>query len=222
MKEIPTVVYLHGLGSSPESPKAVLLAQHFATNGVDTIVPQLSLPSLQRLSVVAALRCATQVVSEAGGAGRVVVIGSSFGGFLALQALGCLGPEIVVNVAGVVLLAPVLYPWHPELPIISQTTEAVWQRDGEFPIEEGATGGVVPVHYRFLEELKRCANDEPRVTCPTLVVHGIRDERVPYSHSVEFCEQNPRARLVSLDDDHQMMTDQRALVSVVNDFVQGL
>lgn len=216
------MIYLHGLGSSPESPKALLFARHFELRGVSTVIPQLSLPSLQRLSAVAALRCAARVVREAAGAGRVVVIGSSFGGFLAVQAISRLSPELVNRIAGAVLLAPVLYPWHREVPIISQETEAAWQRDGEFPIEEGATGGFVPVHYRFVEELKQCANNEPRVVCPTLVVHGVRDERVPYRHSVEFCERNTDVRLVSLDDDHQMMADQRMLVSVVGEFVQGL
>jgi fermentation-respiration switch protein FrsA (DUF1100 family) len=39
--------------------------------------------------------------------------------------------------------------------------------------------------------------------CPTTVVHGWRDEVVPYDHSVRFAKQH-RATLHLLDDDHHL------------------
>jgi pimeloyl-ACP methyl ester carboxylesterase len=222
MKEIPALIYLHGLGSSPDSPKARLFARHFASVGWPLAVPQLSVPSLQRLSVEAALATASEALRNATQGGRVILIGSSFGGYLALHALNRLAPATADNIAGLALLAPVLYPWHPEEPIISPSTEAAWKHAGVFPIEEGATGTHVPVHYGFLEELRECARDELSVSCPTLVVHGVRDATVPHRHSVEFVRRNSAAQLVSLDDDHQMMKEPHSLVSLVEEFIRGV
>jgi pimeloyl-ACP methyl ester carboxylesterase len=38
----------------------------------------------------------------------------------------------------------------------------------------------------------------PRVTCPTLVVHGVEDPLVPHSHGADTARRIPRARLVSV------------------------
>jgi pimeloyl-ACP methyl ester carboxylesterase len=57
---------------------------------------------------------------------------------------------------------------------------------------------------------------------PTLVVHGEQDETVPYQHSVEFVGHTHTARLVSLNDDHQMMREPQRLVSVVEQFVRDV
>ncbi len=218
----PAVIYLHGLGSSPGSPKATLFADHFGASGFSTIVPDLSLPTLRELSVFSALEEIARVINEGASQRDIVIIASSFGGFLTLRALSGFDPSLLEKILGVALLAPVLYPWHGDEPIITAAMERAWRETGVFPIEEGASGTQVLVHQRFLEELKSCAGFEPSVSVPTLVLHGVRDERVPYRHSVEFVSRNPQARLVSLDEDHQMMSNPRALVAVVDEFVQGL
>jgi pimeloyl-ACP methyl ester carboxylesterase len=222
MKELPTIIYLHGLGSSPQSPKARLFAGRFTTLGHEVVIPELSLPSLQQLSVRAALERVGSVVADVTKRSSAIVIGSSFGGFLAVHALRCLSASESEQVRGLVLLAPVLYPRHPREPIITQKMEADWQKAGVFPIPEGATGQFVSVHYRFLQELNEYASREAHVTLPTLVVHGVRDEAVPYTHSVEFVEQNAAARLITLQDDHQMMAEPQKLVAVVQEFAEGL
>lgn len=222
MKDLPTVVYLHGLGSSPQSAKARLFADYFAVLGYDSVIPELSVPSLQQLSVRVALERVVDVLTEVSLRSPIILIGSSFGGFLAVHALGCLSASVRDQVRGLVLLAPVLYPWHPRAPIISEKMEAAWREAGVFPIAEGATGQYVPVDYQFLSELQECARYEPHVAIPTLVVHGVRDEAVPYAHSVEFVGQNSAARLIAIHDDHQMLAEPQRLVAIVQEFIQGL
>lgn len=222
MKELPGIIYLHGLGSSPQSPKARLFADHFSGLGCEVTIPQLSLPSLQQLSVCAAVGRASAVLAEMVKVGGVILIGSSFGGFLALHALDHLATSTMRRVRGLVLLAPVLYPRHASEPIVTPKMEAEWQKVGEFPIAEGATGQYVSVHYRFLQELNEYASREMRVNLPTLVVHGVRDETVPYAHSVEFVAHNAAARLIALQDDHQMMAEPKKLLSIVQQFAEGL
>lgn len=213
------VVYLHGLGSSPSSPKANLMERHFVAEGCHVFIPDLALPNLACLSVYAALNRVVETINEASRRAAVVVIGSSFGGFLALHALRRLPKSLAKTIVGLVLLAPVVYPFHPQTPVVSPTDAEAWRHAGVFPVEEGASGVMVSVHYQFLTELSHFAETQIQVSVPTLVVHGIRDERVPYQHSVEFVKQNPSAQLLSLDDDHQMMSEPQRLLAAVSEFV---
>jgi pimeloyl-ACP methyl ester carboxylesterase len=223
MKERLAVIYLHGLGSSPGSPKAALLTSYVVAQGWRIYVPELTLPTLQHLSIETALSRVVETIRDAAQvADFVVVFGSSFGGFLALHALGGLVESEAQKIVGLVLLAPVIYPFHAECPVVSPATEEAWRRSGVFPIEEGASAALGPVHYQFLVDLKSYSKERPKVGVSTLVVHGMRDEIVPHRHSVEFVGQTPVARLVSLDDDHQMMREPRKLVSIIDAFIRGI
>jgi len=215
-----TVIYLHGLGSSPNSPKARLFSEGLSALGYRVVAPVLSLPALSSLSAWSAFRQVMTEVSKAAEYGNVVILGSSFGGFLASRCLGVLPEEIGQRISGVGLLAPVLYPWHEDAPIITKQTEDQWRRSGEFPIEESASGSFVKVHLKFLEELRELAQLKIEIANPTLVVHGTRDETVPYSHSVEFAESCSSVQLISLDDDHQMMANPQLLLQIVIKFVR--
>ncbi len=219
MNQDLAIVYLHGLGSWPGSPKATLMEQHFAAKGQRIFIPVLAVPNLACLSTEAALNRVADTIDEASQGAVVVVIGSSLGGFLALHALRRLPEPVAKKIVGLTLLAPVIYPFHLEDPIISPAAVEAWRRAGVLSVEEGESGAMVPVHYQFLCELRDCAETQPRVGVPTLVVHGTRDERVPYRHSIEFVRQTPCARLVSLDDDHQMMSEPQRLIEVVAEFV---
>ena len=215
-----TVIYLHGLGSSPESPKAKLFSEGLSEQGYRFMAPALSLPSLERLSVSEAFKAVLGGVSSAAQKGNVVIIGSSFGGFLATRCLGSLSEEVLQQIRGVVLLAPVIYPWHKANPVISAEAEAKWRARGWFPVEEGASGRIVSLHLDFIDELKEFSTLNIDTTRPTLVIHGERDEVVPFSHSVEFVAAHPKATLISLDDNHQMMAAPRRLLDQVNSFLK--
>lgn len=222
MSETPAIIYLHGLGSSPQSPKAKLFSDHFSMRGYAINAPDVSQPSLPLLSVDVALELVRSVIAREAVNRPVVLVGNSLGGFLAVHALRHLAVEVLGRVAGIVLLAPVLYPWHALLPIIPGGIEDEWLRKGFYSVEDAATGAMVPVHRRFIEELRQWATEKPRIHVPTLILHGLRDEQVPHQHSVEFVEDNPSARLVSLNDDHLLMAEPSRLVACVEDFILTL
>jgi len=215
-----TVIYLHGLGSSPESPKAKLFCEGISELGYQFVAPLLSLPCLDKMSVASAFKVVLGEIISAAQKGNVVIIGSSFGGFLATRSLGALPENIRELILGVVLLAPVIYPWHARSPIISAEAEAKWRSLGSFPVEEGSTGLVVSVHLNFIDELKEFSALAIDTSKNTLVIHGERDEVVPYSHSVEFIAEHPFAKLIPLNDNHQMMADPRRLLDQVIGFLK--
>jgi pimeloyl-ACP methyl ester carboxylesterase len=175
--------------------------------GYLTTAPDLSVPSLEQLSVHLAIERAQDAVMSTARGHDVFVIGSSFGGFLGLQALSRLPRANKDRVVGVVLLAPALYPWHPSSGLITPSIAQQWRRDGFLALESSARGGLVNVHLQFMEDLRSYNSEEVRIEAPITIIHGRNDQTVPISQSEQFCAGRPGTTLVSLDDGHELMAD---------------
>jgi pimeloyl-ACP methyl ester carboxylesterase len=216
------VIYLHGLGSSAASPKARLFLNHFAAKGHLTDAPNLAVPSLEKLSPNLAIERIVELLDCLSGSPkdeRLVVIASSLGAFFGCHSYMRLPQFVRAKVRCLVLLAPVIYPWDRDKPIITRAIESSWAAAGYFKVEEGASGRMVPLLYDFLVELRELAKQQIVVDIPTLVVHGTRDDRVPYQHSVNFAKSSHLVRLVSFEDDHQLLADPWRLLQVVTEFI---
>jgi pimeloyl-ACP methyl ester carboxylesterase len=218
MIALPKVIYLHGLGSSPHSPKARLITERLTSLGYQTTAPDLSVPSLERLSVGLAIDRVQAAVKSVAHGGGVFVIGSSFGGFLGLQALSGLPSTLQDQVMGVVLLAPALYPWHPSSGLITPAVAEQWRQEGALPIESSAHGGAVRVHLQFMEDLRSYNSEQVAVEAPIKIIHGRGDKTVPISQSEQFCAGRPGVTLVSLDDGHELMADPVVLMRHIEVF----
>lgn len=190
--------YLHGFGSSPKSFKGTVLAAALSRSGVHLAIPDLNAPSFRHLTVTDMLDVLDRLddAGEDGGTWRF--IGSSLGGYLA-ALWASYNP---FRVDRLVLLAPALdLPSHLEA-LAGPGGVARWEREGALPFPDGE-GKRVPVHYRFVQDV-RMYPPWPEVTCPTLIFHGRRDDRIPLENSRGYARQRPHVRLVELDDDHEM------------------
>ena len=78
------VLYLHGFASSPRSSKATFFAEKLASKGINMVTPDLNEPDFSTLTVSRMLKQAGDAVDAAGG--PLALIGSSLGGFVAVQA----------------------------------------------------------------------------------------------------------------------------------------
>lgn len=217
--ELPEVIYLHGLGSSPESVKARLVSSWCSEFGLPVVTPSLSLPSFERLSVDAVVSHVVGLVERVPSDRPVVLVGSSFGGFSAVHAFDRLGAVDRARVRGLMLMAPVFYPWHHTRGLITPEIERVWHAQGVFPLTESASGREVPVHYQFIEELRRYSSDAVSLSVPTLIVHGTRDDTVSHEQSVEFSMKQGHSRLVLLEDDHQLVAQPERLRGLFEELV---
>jgi hypothetical protein len=117
------------------------------------------------------------------------------------------------------LMAPVFYPWHHTRGLITPEIERVWHAQGVFPLTESASGREVPVHYQFIEELRRYSSDAVSLSVPTLIVHGTRDDTVSHEQSVEFSMKQGHSRLVLLEDDHQLVAQPERLRGLFEELV---
>lgn len=217
MKQLPVILYLHGLGASPQSKKGALVRERFVPRGFEVRIPDLNVPSLPELSVREALGCVEYELRQVQER-PVFLVGSSFGGFLALRSFASLAPELRRSVRGIALLGPVIDPWDPTSRLLTPDVEQQWRQNGVYPMVRSDDGSAVHIHYRFVEDLRSVACLELKVDVPILAVHGIRDVVVPYSQSVRFSAEHRGVQLVLLDEEHQLLEQPERFLEALEAF----
>ena len=219
----PTVIHLHGLGSSPLSDKAVALGDRLRRHGVTYLVPDLAVPSFARLTLTAVIGRVAELAA-AQPAGPLALVGSSFGGLAAVHFLDRQRRGAAARVERLVLLAPALdllgdaerrrRAGEPGGDWLDR-----WRRDGWLDLPHSASGGERPVHYGLVEDLRGYDSWAVELALPTLIFHGREDESVPYQQSVRFAEQRPEVDLRLLDTDHRLDGRLEEIGDAVLDFL---
>jgi pimeloyl-ACP methyl ester carboxylesterase len=97
--------------------------------------------------------------------------------------------------------------------------ERLWRERGSAPVLNLESGVEVPVHYRFVEELRTFDSHLVAPTIPTLLIHGIDDEVVPVAQSREFAERHPGVALVVMPDGHQLLGNPQKMLSEIERFI---
>ena len=189
------IVYLHGFASSPQSSKARFFAERFGAVGVPFTAPQLDEGNFQGLTISGQLR----VIEKAVRGERVIMMGSSLGGYLA----ALFAARRVEQIEKLVLLAPAFqFPTRWRARYSVEELER-WKERGTTPF----------FHYGFKEERKLGYQivedalqyeDEPAFPQSALVLHGRRDEVVPVALSKAFAEGHPNVTLRVLESGHEL------------------
>lgn len=214
----PHIMYLHGLGSGPQSHKGVLVRDHFKALGCSVSLPSITVPNLEQLSPLEAIELVRdEVVARAGG--PLVLVGSSFGAFVAIHAVSGMKPSRRGHLRRLVLLAPVFNPWDATSGLLTPERERAWREKGVAPVLDLESGKEVPVHYRFVEELRGLDSRLIELPVPTLIIHGIQDEVVPVSQSQSFAEGRPEVTLELVDDAHQLLKDPPKMLESIERFI---
>ncbi len=213
---IATVVHLHGLGSSPRSPKALALARRLEPLGVRYRVPDLEVPSFERITLSAVIERAAAELAAAGD-GPLALVGSSFGGLAALH-LADRRPRVAARVERMALLAPALDLGEGRERQLDGDWLERWRSDGFLELPHSASGSPRPVHYGLVEDLRRYDSYAVRVGMPILIYHGRRDESVPYQQSVRFADRRPNVTLRLLDTDHSLDGEMDAVADGLVEF----
>lgn len=162
----PTLLYLHGLSSSPRGRKRAILEDRFGPDGFTLVAPDLNVPSFRELAFFEMGLVARAAFERA--LPRLVV-GSSLGALVALSLAESLGP----SAPPLVLVAPALAfgeRWKAKLP------------EGDvFELFHHGEGKAMLIHRRFFEEMAGVNVDEAPPPVPVSVVMGTNDESVPFA-----------------------------------------
>ena len=218
MSPKPNIIYLHGLGSGPRSQKGVLVTEYFTSRGYEVSLPTISVPSLAELSPKAAINVVVREIRAQRGR-DLILMGSSFGAFVAIHAINSLTPDEQAHVVRVVLLAPALNPWDPKSGLLTPERERAWREVGQAPVLDIETGREVPVHYQFVEELRVLDSRSVRLSMPVLIIHGTEDEVVPVSQSQEFASSREGVSLQLVPDTHQLLKNPTKMLESIERFI---
>lgn len=190
--------YLHGFASGPLSKKGLHLRAAFEREGLSFSLPDLNAPSFQKLSLAGMIDRVDALDAQEGDAEGWAFVGSSLGGWLAAR-WASLRPR---RVARLLLLCPafdIARRWPTILPAGAMERWAA----GSLLLPDGS-GTPQPLHYRFYEE--SCEQPGfPDVPCPTRIVHGTRDDRVPIESSRLYAASRENVTLVEVDDGHELL-----------------
>lgn len=162
----PTILYLHGLASSPKGRKRELLEKQFEKEGFTVVAPDLNVPSFRKLDFLEMGRAARAAFDLAE---PRAIVGSSLGALVSLSLSEILGPRS----CPLVLVAPALgfgARWKEKLP-----------DSEEFDLFHHGEGRPLPIHRRFFEEMAGVLVDAAPPPVAVSVVMGTDDESVPFA-----------------------------------------
>lgn len=191
-------LYLHGFASGPSSFKARNLKERFATAGVALETPDLTpgTDGFERSTPLTMLGVAEALVR--GQPGPHVLIGSSLGGYLSAVAASR-NP----SVERLVLLAPAFRLFARWSARLTPAELEGWRAAG-LETHHHVTNTKRRIPWAFHEDA-RTLPEYPEVRVPTLVLAGVNDEVVPIDDVRAWVARTPSARLVELDDGHELV-----------------
>ncbi len=191
------LLYMHGFGSGPGSQKARHLAARFAAAGAHLEVPDLTPgeDGFERSSPSSMLEEARRALAR--GAPPLGIVGSSLGGYLAAVAAGR-DPTI----ERLVLLAPAFRLFERWDGRLTWAEREEWRTRGR-EVYHFASDRQRRLGWQFHEDAKGYPAF-PEVRIPTLCIAGRRDETVPLEDVAAFVARTPSARLVQVDDGHEL------------------
>ncbi|XP_031219866.1 mycophenolic acid acyl-glucuronide esterase, mitochondrial [Mastomys coucha] len=158
--------------------------------------------------------------------GPQILVGSSLGGWLMLHA-AIARPEKVIALIGIATAADGVVTQFHSLPVEIQKEiemKGEWSLPSKYTEE-----GFYKVPYSFIKEAENhCLLHSPiPVTCPVRLLHGMKDEIVPWHRSLQVAD-----RLVSPDvdvilrkhSDHRMKekADIHLLICTIDDLIDKL
>lgn len=205
------VLYLHGFASSPRSKKAQYFASRFAAAGASIQVPDLVTGGFRNLTLTAQL----DAIHRAAAGRRVSLIGSSMGGYLA-ALYAARHPEV----DRLVLLAPAFGFARRWAASLQPGQLAAWQATGALPVMNYAEGAESEVGWQLMEDA-RTYEEEPAITQPCLIYHGVNDTVVPVDASRSFALARPGVELREVDDGHELLNDLDGLCQAALDFLSA-
>lgn len=191
------LLYLHGFASGPSSFKARELSRRFAARGVALDVPDLTpgADGFERSSPGSMLAVAEARLASA--APPHALVGSSLGGYLSAVAA-----SRAPSIERLVLLAPAFRLFDRWSARLTPAELEGWRADG-LETMHFASGRRRRIGWQFFEGARGWPAF-PEVSVPTLCVAGTRDETVPIADVEAFVARTPSARLVAVDDGHEL------------------
>lgn len=224
-KDRPLILLCHGLATGKDGRTCVSLEnmlnrKRFATFRFDLFGHGESAGDFADLTISEAaddVRSALRFVKDSGYR-RIGLVGSSFGGFASILTAGRTHDLFVLA-----LKSPVT-DYLGLLIARDQGKDCEdWKRTGHIVIS-GPDGQARRLNYTFYEDAAKIRADicVRKISVPTLIVHGDRDETVPLSQSLKANRLIPDCRLRIIQGADHMYSDPEhyeSMLGLISDFI---
>ncbi len=191
-------LYLHGFASSPKSSKALFLQAQFAQLGLTLNVPDLNLGNFTEITLTKQL----EYLQSEYGQSPLIVMGSSLGGYLALQ-MAIANPYV----QKLILLAPAFKFTQCLRRDFGDVAISEWQSEGSREVYHYGFQQSIRLNYEFFADARTYLNKTLDRQLPILIMHGDNDKVVPCSLSQDFVKEYEKSTDVTLEiveSDHSL------------------
>ncbi len=217
----PSVFYLHGFASSPQSSKAVFLASRFESLGLVFKCPDLNGPDFSTLTVTRMVEQMEHEIQDAP-EGPVVLIGSSLGAFVALHVASRAAEHdksaLERPIESLVLLAPAVEVDLQADPEIGPQVRS-WRDTNRLDVFHYALGEMRHLEYAMFEDAERYKSVPIRIAVPTLIIQGRGDDTIDPAVVQAFAAGRPNVTLHMVDDGHQLTNSLEEIWRDVSSFL---
>ena len=193
-------LYLHGFASSPNSYKAQYMSRQFSDIGLTLHIPDLNLTDFSTATLSDQL--AYLDLNYLHNHEPITVIGSSLGGFLAVQ----LAAQNTL-VQKLILFAPAFGFSQRIAKALGDENVTKWQQEDVREFYHYGLKRNVNLHFNFFTDAQKYSDAKLTRSLPILIFHGLHDGVVPVSLSEEFAKLRSQVTLKLLDDDHALGKD---------------
>ena len=190
-------IYLHGFCSGPTTFKGNYFRERFAERGISLTTPDLNGADFSRLTLSSQLGIVKQELENS--SEPVTLIGSSMGGYLAAP----LAQDHTI-VTRMILIAPAFRFLQRFVELIGPGAHTKWRTSGWMPVEHYQYQEQRPLNYGIIEDAKQYESIRLDREISTLMFHGLFDDAVPYSYSIDYLRSNPQAELILFPSDHSL------------------
>jgi pimeloyl-ACP methyl ester carboxylesterase len=208
------LLYLHGFASSARSSKAAWFAARAAEQGLTLLTPDFNQPDFEHLTITRMLDQVEALIAAASD-GPLALIGSSLGGFVAVQAALRLGRRV----DRLVLLAPALDFSANRLRDLGDRGVDEWRRTGTLNVFHYGFGRPMPVHFGLYEDAARYDALHAFPVQPIQIFQGRRDTAVSPETVEQWAAARPNVELTHLDDDQQLLASLPVIWSAMTRFL---
>jgi hypothetical protein len=197
---VTSLVYLHGFADGPDDLKGRYCRAWAESRGIAFLSPDLNLPTFESLTISAQVDAVETLIRQL--ESPAVLVGSSLGGLVAVAAAHRASAHRPVPLKTLILLAPAFGFARRRL---ESSLWSDYRRRGNQPVWHSAMQRWARLGPQLLDDLPAWVEEETwQVPIPAFVLHGHRDEVVPVEESEAFVRRLPNARLLILDDVHEL------------------
>lgn len=201
-------IYLHGFASGPQSYKGQWLRSQFQHKAIDLHLLDLNQGDFAHLNLTRQIQ---QVVHSL--RGPTTLIGSSLGGLTAAWVA-----QQSSHVQRLILLAPAFQFLDQWLPRLGAEHLKQWETSGWLSVYHYGLQTQQRLHYGFLTDAQKYADQQLNRALPTLILHGRQDEVIALAASAAYVRQRPWTTLHPLETDHAMASAMATIWRAIEDF----